>query len=71
MKSDRQNLLPALVELCHAQNLKVTAEGIENQEIADAVIEAGCDYLQGFHYAKPTRLEELEKIYNKELAVVV
>ena len=70
MNSDRQNLLPALVDLCHAQNLQVTAEGIENQKIADAVLKANCDCLQGYHLCKPKRLEELEEIYKKKTLVV-
>ena len=70
MNSDRQNLLPALVDLCHAQNLQVTAEGVETQQIAEAVLKANCDCLQGYHLSTPKRLEELEQLYNKKTLVV-
>ena len=70
MNSDRQNLLPALVDLCHAQNLQVTAEGVESQKIAEAVLKANCDCLQGYHLCKPKRLEELEQLYKKKTLVV-
>lgn len=63
MTSERKNMLPALVDLCHAQNLQVTAEGIENQQIADAALAANCDALQGYHLCKPQRLEDLEEMY--------
>ncbi|MBW8192093.1 EAL domain-containing protein [Neiella marina] len=33
--------------------LKLVAEGIEDQETQDLLIEMGCDYLQGFHIQRP------------------
>ena len=66
MNSDRQNLLPALVDLCHAQNLQVTAEGVENSEIAETVLNANCDCLQGYYLCRPKRLEELEALYSPD-----
>ena len=67
MKSDRQDLLPALIELCHAQNLSVTAEGVENQGIYNSVLSAECDCLQGYHLSKPKRLEDIEQHYKPAL----
>jgi EAL domain-containing protein (putative c-di-GMP-specific phosphodiesterase class I) len=33
----------------------VIAEGVEVPEERDALIEAGCDYLQGYLFARPAR----------------
>ena len=38
--------------------LKVIAEGIEEIEQQDRLIELGCDEVQGFYYAKPMPADE-------------
>lgn len=40
------------VKTAHALGLEVTAEGVETQAQADAMQAAGCDYMQGFFYAR-------------------
>ena len=44
----------------HGLGLKVVAEGIETEAIARRLREMGCDIAQGFLYAKPMPLAELE-----------
>ena len=39
-------------------NLRVVAEGIETREQRDFLVEAGCDAIQGYLYAKPMPVEE-------------
>jgi EAL domain-containing protein (putative c-di-GMP-specific phosphodiesterase class I) len=34
---------------------KVIAEGIETMEERDALVEMGCDFLQGYLFARPGR----------------
>jgi EAL domain-containing protein (putative c-di-GMP-specific phosphodiesterase class I)/GGDEF domain-containing protein len=41
------------VALGHAFGLEVVAEGVESAEVAARLAAIGCDYVQGFHYAKP------------------
>lgn len=41
------------VRTTHALGMKVTAEGVETQAQADAMTQAGCDYLQGYFFARP------------------
>ena len=41
------------VSLGHAFGLEVVAVGVESAEVAARLAEIGCDYVQGFHYAKP------------------
>ena len=46
-------LANSLVNLCHGQNFKVTAEGIENKQQFDFMLRSGCDHFQGFYFCKP------------------
>jgi len=59
MHPDNRSMLEPLISLCHSQNLQVTVEGVETKEMADYLKGIGCDYLQGFYYGKPVKLEEL------------
>ncbi|MBD2860132.1 EAL domain-containing protein [Spongiibacter sp. KMU-158] len=43
----------SVINLGHALNLPVIAEGVENQRQVDILIEMGCDEVQGFFYSKP------------------
>lgn len=54
-------LMEPTVELCHIQSIKVTAEGIENDEKFDLLKEAGCDYFQGYSIAQPMALNEMRE----------
>ncbi len=46
-------IVEQVVALGHAFGLKVVAEGVETAEVAARLAATGCDYVQGFHYAKP------------------
>ena len=59
----RDALLPAVVQAFKAMNYTVTAEGIESEEMADAMAEIGCDYLQGFYFSRPLPMEEFAVKY--------
>jgi diguanylate cyclase len=43
----------AAISLAHSLGMKVIAEGVETAEQANAVIELGCDEIQGFFFCKP------------------
>ena len=47
-----------VVALGHAFGLEVVAEGVESAEVAARLAAMGCDYVQGFHYAKPLAPKE-------------
>jgi len=54
-KGSRQHrLVRSLVRLCEELGTKVVAEGIETQSEADAVMDTGAHYGQGFFYARPS-----------------
>ena len=55
---DRDPLLPSLVQAFKKMCLSITAEGIETEEMAEAMTEIGCDYLQGFYFSRPVPMPE-------------
>lgn len=57
--SNKQQVIKPLIELCHAQDMAVTAEGIEDESMVAWLNEYGCDYYQGYHFGKPMNLSEL------------
>lgn len=48
-----RRVLAALVELVHEANARVAIEGIENALEARVAVEAGADFVQGFHFGMP------------------
>ncbi len=46
-------VLMNLIKLIKSLDKKIVAEGVETKEQADQIIRFGCDYIQGFYFAKP------------------
>ncbi len=49
----KQKLIRSIVALCHDMKIEVVAEGVENEEERDCVVDLGCDLLQGYFFARP------------------
>jgi EAL domain-containing protein (putative c-di-GMP-specific phosphodiesterase class I) len=49
----KQTLVRTMIAMCRELGMQVVAEGIETPEERDAIVEAGCDLLQGYLFAKP------------------
>jgi EAL domain-containing protein (putative c-di-GMP-specific phosphodiesterase class I) len=49
----KQKIVGTMVKLCHEMGKKIIAEGVEQAKERDALVHLGCDYLQGYFYAKP------------------
>lgn len=54
---ERDTLLPDIVKAFRQLGFSITAEGIETQEMADALTDIGCDYLQGYLFDKPLPID--------------
>lgn len=54
-------LVHAMIEMSHAMDLTVIAEGIETEQDLQVLRELGCDQAQGYHIAPPMRATELVK----------
>lgn len=55
---DKIAIVRAIVSLAGALGMEATAEGIENRALADALAQLGCDYGQGFYFARPLPAEQ-------------
>ena len=51
--------LAAVTNLAHALGLTVTPEGVETQQQAEVVASVGCEYSQGFYYARPMPTDDI------------
>ncbi len=56
------SICEAIIAMAHKLGMKVIAEGIETEQQLALLTRAGCDYGQGFLFAKPVRAEELEEL---------
>ena len=57
-KEGQSVIAETIIDLGQKMNLKVIAEGIEEIEQQERLIELGCDEVQGFYYAKPQPQDE-------------
>ncbi|MGH1370570.1 MAG: putative bifunctional diguanylate cyclase/phosphodiesterase [Cellvibrionaceae bacterium] len=51
----------SIISLAHNMSLNVVAEGVENDDQAELLRQRGCDMAQGFYFAKPMSVEQLDK----------
>jgi diguanylate cyclase (GGDEF)-like protein len=60
MESDRQDavLVHSIIDLGRNLGLRVTAEGVESENVKQVLARLGCDYAQGFHMGRPVIAEE-------------
>jgi len=56
---EAQLIVRAMIDLAHALELTVTAEGIEDRQTLDMLGDLGCDHAQGFLISPPMRPTEL------------
>lgn len=58
-------IVKAVVALAHALELTVVAEGVEEEEQRIMLMEAGCDFSQGYLFSRPIPPEELPAMVDK------
>ena len=61
--SDDMALCEAIIVMAHKLGLKVVAEGVETELQRDLLIDAGCDYAQGYLFSRPVPAEEFEALF--------
>jgi EAL domain-containing protein (putative c-di-GMP-specific phosphodiesterase class I) len=54
-QSTKQKLIRSMTSLCKDMGMMVVGEGVENVAERDALLELGCDLLQGYLFARPDR----------------
>lgn len=58
-------LVNSIITLVHSVDKRIVVEGVETQAQAHYFGAAGCQYLQGFGYAKPMPLDELSALLQR------
>ncbi|HCS63070.1 MAG TPA: diguanylate cyclase, partial [Cellvibrio sp.] len=54
----------SIIGLAHNMQMRVVAEGVENERQAEWLRDKGCDQAQGFLYAKPMTAKQLESHFH-------
>jgi len=53
----------SLIDLGHSLGCSVTAEGVEWQDVADWLVDAGCDHAQGYLWLRPRSWTEVARVF--------
>ena len=61
-----QGVLHFIVGLARWMNLSVVAEGVETRDQLERLRDIGCDYVQGYFFAKPMPAAEFEELLKKQ-----
>jgi diguanylate cyclase (GGDEF)-like protein len=55
-------LVRSMVVMAHTLGMDVVAEGVETIGQANIIADLGADFIQGFYYAKPVRIEDIPHV---------
>lgn len=55
-----RKILEAVIKMAESLNMSVIAEGVEEKQQVEMLKKLGCDYIQGYYFAKPMPLEDYE-----------
>ena len=70
ISSEDRTLVRGIIEMVHALGIQVVAEGVENHEMAQLLMEMNCDLVQGFHYCKPIPEQEFLALMRDNLCYI-
>ena len=62
-KSADQSILGDIIAMAHRMRLDVVAEGVETREQVSRLMAVGCDYVQGYYFARPMPAGEFEALW--------
>lgn len=54
-------IVSSVIDIAKSKKIETIAEGIENKNQEQILLESGCDYGQGYFYGKPMPPEEIEQ----------
>ena len=65
IKTDKktQLLSTSIMQICHNENIRIVAAGVENEQEFKALKEIGCDEVQGYHFDKPMSWDKFRDKY--------
>lgn len=67
----KQAIVETIIRLAKHLGMEIVVEGIEENVQCLLMQSYGCDYLQGYYFAKPMRAEELSAVYERNAAQLV
>lgn len=70
-KPNNEGILRFIISLARWMRLSVIAEGVETEKQLGKLRELGCNYAQGYYFAKPMPREEFECLIGKQKVTVV
>jgi EAL domain-containing protein (putative c-di-GMP-specific phosphodiesterase class I) len=60
-------IVSAIISMAHSLNLKVVAEGVEEREQLDLLLDNKCDEIQGYYYSRPLPTDEFTDFVKKSM----
>ena len=66
-----KTILEAIIKLCHNLGFGVVAEGVEECRQLDLLNLLQCDFLQGYLFSKPQKIDEFEKWFLEYKGVTI
>ena len=67
LQTGGDEIVSAVIELAHALDLRVVAEGVETEQQFDVLRSLGCDFAQGFLFSRPVPANKLRAMFGLEL----
>lgn len=61
-----RKLTEGTIKMIKDSGAEIVVEGVETKEQADFFIENGCDFIQGYYYAKPMPAADFVSFINKK-----
>ncbi|MEP7016793.1 MAG: bifunctional diguanylate cyclase/phosphodiesterase [Actinomycetota bacterium] len=64
-------IVRSVINLGHSLGCQVTAEGVESQDVADWLLDAGCDHAQGYLWSMPLPWAEVARSFGSASGAVL
>lgn len=64
-KPANKSIIRTIYLLAQSLNMKCIAEGVETESQLSYLREVGCEYMQGYHFAKPMAIDDLLAFYEQ------
>lgn len=62
----RKQVILNMIQIAKSLNVKVVAEGVEDQEYIDFFKTTSCEVVQGFYYYRPMPLDDFQKLLDQQ-----
>ena len=66
-KTKKEKILKSIINLAHALEMDIVAEGVETEFQLDAIVKQNCQYVQGYLFGKPDTSENINKMLDSNI----